>query len=282
MQHSIELDRRQQSKEDKIYSRAQQVLQELKTEGGQKLSLTEIKSRLSEINNCFDILFPGVTEALYTKSAAERSDRNGIDLNHKVTRNAPSAQLLWECDGEEVEGDVEVDDIVNANAFSDNADDDDVAWEDDAENESASEDEDDDDVRRQTVSAPYTIEIHLPMTAAGIQNADNAIVVQIIREINNHLRSHALPLLSDWREALSTAVGAYNEREDRTVPTAKRMRQNNGSAASIEDTAIRSGIDHKMMMSMSAALAEVCAVDHEVQTLLNTRCKTLLGSEAAS
>ena len=281
MQHSAELDMRQQSKEDKTYTRAQQVLQELKLEGGQKLSLTEIKSRLSEINNCFDILFPGVTEAVHTESTAKISYRNGIDIHQKGNGSAPPAKLLWECDGEEVDGGVENGETVIMDAFPGDAadDDDDVAWEDDAENKSDSED---DDSQRQTVSAPYTIEIHLPMTAAGIQNADNAIVVQTIREINNHLRSHALPLLNDWREALSVAIGTYNECQERVVPIGKRIRSNNGSAVSIKDRTVRSGIDHKVMTSISTALAEVSAVDHEVQTLLNTRCRTLLGSETAS
>lgn len=277
-QHSVELDRRQKSKEDKIYTRAQLVLQELKPEGGSKLTLIDIKSRLSELNNCFSILFPGVTEAVHTKSTFS-SDNNNIDIHQKIIANAPSANVHWECDGEEIDGEEEEGVAAGAITFPDNADEDDVAWEDESEKEVDTEE--DDEAHIETLSAPYTIEINLPMTAAGIQNADNVIILQTIREITNHLNIHALPLLSDWRESLSAALGTYNQCCDHITPVAKRIRLSEELCAPIVDNTIRPKMEYKMMLCISAALAEVCAVDQEVQTLLSTRCRTLLGSEAA-
>jgi hypothetical protein len=126
-----------------------------------------------------------------------------------------SDRVVWESDGQEIEAPPDNDNDCENNAEKDGEyknysdDDSDVAWEEDHENSSDTGKEEEDQ-RLEISTAPYTLEIHLPMTAAGVETADNSIVLQALREISGHMTAHALPALEQWREALSTALGCYH------------------------------------------------------------------------
>jgi hypothetical protein len=92
--------------------------------------------------------------------------------------------------------------VKNGKHNSHSDDDSDVAWEEDQSHKDSSDigSEEKEDQRLEISTAPYTLEINLPMTAVGVETADNKIVLQAIREISAHLISHALPTLEGWRE----------------------------------------------------------------------------------
>ena len=202
-----------------------------------------------------------------------------------------SGEIVWECDGQEVNND---DDLNNDNDMDDSMesapivtdtaavnnddDDDDVAWED----ASMPNDDfaDDEEIEAETVIAPFTLSIMLPMTAMGVATADNAVVLQTLKEISNHLTSFALPTLTKWRGELSLAMGVYNH--DNYDDNRSRKRGRDDDVDELQQHSRRSTMPIDDLTSMqekeviSYALREVYALELEVQTVLRTRCSTFL------
>lgn len=271
------MDKRQGIKQNRVLARARQVLSELTPEIGKTNVLMEIRCSLSELNSCFDIIFPGVTESVergpvsFSHSA---SSRNSIDINIPPSS---SQRVVWECDGEEICCDDDKDDEAKPTSVSDhcNDDDDDVVWEDGVDE---SDNEDSDEHHAEITSAPFTIEINLPMTAAGVETADNAIVLQTLRELSSHLRTHSLPILSEWREALASALGVFNYRGEVEGPSSKRRRSAEKLNIPMSNHVVKDDVDCPEKDMISSALRVVCALDDEVQKVLRTRCRTLLGT----
>ena len=278
MQHSEQMDKRQGIKENKVLARARHVLTELTPEIGKTNMLMEIRCSLSELNSCFDIIFPGVTESIEQKPLSisqSMSSQNSIGFNDPPPKSQP---IVWECDGEEVFCEDEKDDVAQSTSLSNNCnddnDDDDVVWEDGVDD---SDHEDLDDHQAEITSAPFTIEINLPMTAAGVETADNAIVLQTLREITSHLTTHSLPILSEWREALASALGVLNYRREDEGPSKKRKWGAVKFNAPLVDDTKKDETSSPEKEAISSALRVVCALDDEVQKVLRTRCRTLLG-----
>lgn len=231
---------------------------------------------MSELNSCFGILFPGVTvpdfvpPPLYPLKAIV-SDDDGRLLKNELS-SIHSDEVIWEYDGQEIEPPPEInvdgknnDECIKDDEHNNHSDDDnDVAWEDDQSHENDSEE----DQNLEISTAPYTLEIHLPMTAAGVETADNAIVLQALREISAHLTTHALPALEDWRRTLSAASGCYHsEHLDRKRKRDSQMiEENTRSITEVQKERIRKG------------LKDVCDLDREVQEILKTRCSRFLAS----
>jgi hypothetical protein len=278
--HAEQMNKRQGIKENKVLARARQVLSELTPEIGKTNILMEIRCSLSELNSCFDIIFPGVTESVERKPLSfsnSMCSQDGIGLNDAPSKSQP---VVWECDGEEICGEDEINDEVKpisvANSCNDanDNDDDDVVWEDGVDD---SDHEDLDEHQAEITSAPFTIEINLPMTAAGVETADNAIVLQTLREITSHLTTHALPILSEWREALASALGVLNYNGEDEGPSKKRKRGTGNFNDAFIDTTNKNETYSPEKDAISSTLRVVCALDDEVQKVLRTRCRTLLG-----
>lgn len=278
------MNKRQGIKENKVLARARHVLSELTPEIGKTNILMEIRCSLSELNSCFDIIFPGVTESLERKPLSflpSMSSQDSIRFNDPPSKSQPT---LWECDGEEIFCEDDKEDEVkptseaercnNDNTNNDDDDDDDVVWEDGVDD---SDHEDLDEHQAEITSAPFTIEINLPMTAAGIETADNAIVMQTLREITSHLTIHSLPILSEWREALASALGVLNYRGEEEEPSKKRKWGKEKFNPPITDNKKKDETYSPEREAISSALRVVCALDDEVQKVLRTRCRTLLG-----
>lgn len=303
LQHATELDKKQRISENKILAKGHQVLAELRSNGVQSLSVPEIRSSLSELNSCFNILFPGVTDfgsdPRYhpVREMTIPLDVGDCILSSSSLSAAPAASILWECDGQEVDDPEYVNELSDNDDKNDVADDnEDVAWEDAVDDENSTDHGDyDDDINDDNVTmdmnmTPFTLEIRLPMTASGIETCDNAIIMQTLREITNHLTIHALPILREWREALSAALGCYNHAHQsgsgREMSSNKRKRDSHTLCN--EDNTISSGINlsgstdraqEENKLKFIGALREVCALDDEVHRILRTRCKTLLISK---
>ena len=93
------------------------MLLELKSEGARSLSIQEMKSSLSQLNSCFDILFPSVTD---TYSDYSSHGHAVPSYQMQAAQSAVTASLLsiekskskdsvhWDCDGEEVEVEDEI------------------------------------------------------------------------------------------------------------------------------------------------------------------------------
>ena len=118
------------------------------------------------------------------------------------------------------------------------------------------------------------------MTAMGVETADNAIVLQTLREISNHLTSFALPTLTKWRGELSSAMGVYNHDNSEDKKSKKRGRADDENE--IQEPSRRSTMPIDDLTSIqekeaiSYALREVYTLELEVQTVLRTRCSTFL------
>jgi hypothetical protein len=274
--HAEQMNRRQRIKENKVLARARQVLSELTPEIGKTNMLMEIRCSLSELNSCFDIIFPGVTESVERRHLSFLHSMSSQDGNGFYDAPSKSQPIVWECDGEEICCEDEKDDEAKPTsvAGSRNDDDDDVVWEDGVDD---SDHEDQDEHQAEITSAPFTIEINLPMTAAGVETADNAIVLQTLREITSHLTTHALPILSEWRGALASALGVLNYRRDDEGPSKKRKRGAGKFDAALVDNTQNDEAYCPEKDAISSALRVVCALDDEVQKVLRTRCRTLLG-----
>lgn len=276
------MNKRQGIKENKVLARARHVLSELTPEIGKTNILMEIRCSLAELNSCFDIIFPGVTVSLQRKPLyflPSMSNQDSIGFNDPPSK---SQSTLWECDGEEIYCEDEKDDEAKPSSEAgrcndDNAnndDDDDVVWEDGVDD---IDHEDLDEHQAEITSAPFTIQINLPMTAAGIETADNAIVMQTLREITSHLTIHSLPVLSEWREALASALGVLNYRGEEEEPSKKRKRGTEKFNPPSIDDKKKDETYSPEKEAISSALRMVCALDDEVQKVLRTRCRTLLG-----
>lgn len=200
-----------------------------------------------------------------------------------------SGEVVWECDGQEVNDDDNVKDddegvdgaestqVAVDNSVNDD-DDDDVAWED----ASVPHDDPDDAEENQAdvITAPYTLSIMLPMTAMGVETADNAIVLQTLREISTHLTSFALPTLTKWLGELSSAMGVYNQDDSADKRSRKRGRTDDDSELQHSSRRLTVPADHLTSKqeeeAVSYALREVYTLELEVRTVLRTRCSTFL------
>ena len=212
-------------------------------------------------------------------------------ISETFIQQSSSGEIVWECDGQEVNND---DDLNNDNEMDDSTepaplatdtaavnnddDDDDVAWEDaSVPNDDL---EDDEEIEAEAVIAPFTLSIMLPMTAMGVATADNAVVLQTLKEISNHLTSFALPTLTKWREELSLAMGVYNH--DNYDDNRSRKRGRDDDVNELQQHSRRSTMPIDDLTSMqekeaiSYALREVYTLELEVQTVLRTRCSTFL------
>ena len=188
-----------------------------------------------------------------------------------------SREVVWDCDGQEldndddIDADIEVGDSGKPNPIAiDNSvnddDDDDVAWED------ASVPYDDveevEESQAETVIAPFTLSIRLPMTAMGVETADNAIILQALREISNHLTSFALPTLTKWRGELSSAMGVYNHNDAEVEISRKRGRADDDKESLHSSRRSAKPIDDLTSMqekeAISYALREVYTLELEV------------------
>ena len=302
MQHATELDTKQRISENRVLARGHQVLFELRSNGLQFLSIPEIRSSLLELNSCFNILFPGVTDfGSDPRYQPVREMTIPVDMRDCILSSpsisaAPVASILWECDGREVDDPEYANELSDDEYKNDVADDnEDVAWEDAAEDDNSTDNGEcndvinDDNLTMDTNMTPFTLEIRLPMTASGIETSDNAIIMQTLREITNHLTIHALPIMREWREALSAALGCCNHAHQ-SVPgreASSNKRKWDSNPIFSEDNTISSSthlsgnIDvlQENKPKFMTALREVCALDDEVQRILRTRCKTLLISK---
>jgi hypothetical protein len=260
----------------------------MKAEGKSSLSLLEIKSSLSELNSCFSIIFPGVVEPSAMKIYSENDQMEAV--SDTSFPQSSSGDVVWECDGQEVNDDDNVNDdnegadgaerpqVAVDNSVNVNDDDDDVAWEDASapydDSEGAEENQAD------IITAPYTLSIMLPMTAMGVETADNAIVLQTLREISTHLTFFALPILTKWRGELSSAMGVYNQDDSADKRSRKRGRADDDSELQQSSRRLTVPADHLTSKqeeeAISYALREVYTLELEVQTVLRTRCSTFL------
>jgi hypothetical protein len=258
-------------------------------EGTSFISMDDIKASMSELDSCFGILFPGVFDSSSTSyssssdstAAAAAAAATAKSLSSSLISSS-SQSLIWECDGEEVEvkacSDEEDGDDSAPNALEndDDDDDDDVAWEDDDEGVEVVEED-----QVEVSMAPYTLQIIVPTTAVGVESADNAIVLHTLREIASHLTLHALPALQEWRKVLSAALGCYNHSDQKEIWTMKRKRASL-AANEIESATSTTEVDRAAReyekSETSKALRQVVNLEHEVLTMLNTRCNTLLSS----
>lgn len=287
-EHAIALDKNNAVRENKILARARVVLSEMRSEGKSSLTLLEIKSSLSELNSCFSILFPGVVEPSAMKIYSENDQKEAA--SETSFSQSSSGAVVWECDGQEVNDDdnVRVDDeggdgaestqVAVDNSVNNDDDDDDVAWEDASVPYDDSEDVEEN--LADIVTAPYTLSIMLPMTAMGVETADNAIVLQTLREISTHLTSFALPILTKWRGELSSAMGVYNQDDSADKRSRKRGRADDDSELQHSSRRLTVPADHltskQKEEAISYALREVYKLELEVQTVLRTRCSTFL------
>lgn len=200
-----------------------------------------------------------------------------------------SGEVVWECDGQEVNDDDHVTDdnegcngvertqVAVDNSVSDD-DNDDVAWED--ASVPYDDHEDSEENQADIITAPYTLSIMLPMTAMGVETADNAIVLQTLREISTHLTSFALPTLTKWRGELSAAMGVYNQDDSADKRSRKRGRADDDNELQHSSRRLTVPADHLTSKqeeeAISYALREVYTLELEVQTVLRTRCSTFL------
>jgi hypothetical protein len=285
-EHAIALDKNNAVRENKILARARVVLSEMKAEVKSSLSLLEIKSSLSELNSCFSIIFPGVVEPSAMEVYSENDQKEAV--SDTLFPQSSSGEVVWECDGQEVNDDDNVKDdnegadgaestqVAVDNSVNDD-DDDDVAWEDASVPYDDSEDAEEN--QADIITAPYTLSIMLPMTAMGVETADNAIVLQTLREISTHLTSFALPILTKWRGELSAAMGVYNQDDGADKRNRKRGRADDDNELR-HSRKLTVPADHLTSKQeeedISYALREVYTLELEVQTVLRTRCSTFL------
>ena len=172
MQYASDIAKKQKIVENKVLNRGEQVLLELKSEGARSLSIQEMKSSLSQLNSCFDILFPSVTDtysnysshghavpSYQIQSQAANSATTATASLLSIEKSKSKDSVHWECDGEEVEVEDQVldqdhdddqneDNVTSLIQKDEDDNDDDVAWEDGEDNDSVNDnksDEDDDD-----------------------------------------------------------------------------------------------------------------------------------------
>lgn len=176
-----------------------------------RADLTEIRSNVARLEECFTIIFPTFDQIL---GGDARSVADGPLATSGLLINDP---LVWmSVTGEEL-GPVDVDADEDEEENETSADSqaakrlkldhsgDDVAW------EEASDSEEDIPIPQTAAGpeiAPFALELQMRtgLQQLNAETPDNAVVVQIMRELCKYLARHAVPMLAEWQTILAESL----------------------------------------------------------------------------
>jgi hypothetical protein len=97
-------------------------------------------------------------------------------------------------------------------------------------------------------------------------NADNEVVIQLIREVTTNLAQHHIPKLKNWKSTLQQGINILQER------------QNSSTSSSSLSTAVTTSLGNlsEALGNYQQKAADLNKLLDELKSLLTGKCKDLL------
>lgn len=263
--HEYAVQRQHREEQDRLAV----VLRRDKILRNARADLAEIESNVTRLDECFMVIFPTFEDML---GRAEQGGGRAVAAPY-----VPREALEWVRDGEvvgivgdeneedEEEGDEgEREDETHKKRQRCEADD--ICWEDASDGEDEREGQEQDvaapislcnpaalrilSTAPRPVAAPFQLELTMRTSLQHVETPDNAVVVQVMRELCKYLGRHALPMLRAWQTSLADAVALGRAEEGSSSSSSS------GSGNSSQANAAAAGV-LKQCAGLAAAVLKV-------------------------